>query len=113
MEWIRLAVDGSGLGAFDIEIDDDRFLTAADDNGFDGLVAAGVEFLVRDVGRGVDEIAGAGFVDEFEVLAPAEAGAAADDVENGFEFAVMVRAGARVGMNDDGAGPSFCAPVLA
>jgi hypothetical protein len=83
-------VDGGGLGAFDIEIDDDGFLSAADDDGFDGLVAARVEFLLLDVGRDVDEVAGAGFVHKFEVLTPAEAGAATDDVEDGFEFAVMM-----------------------
>src|SRR5271170_8353928 len=62
---------------------------------------------MRDVGRDVDEIAGAGFVDEFEAGAPAETGAAADDVDYGFDFAVVVRAGFGVGMDDDGASPEF------
>src|SRR5277367_3177079 len=62
---------------------------------------------MRDVGRDVDEIAGAGFVDEFQAGAPAETGAAAHDVDNGFDFAVVVRAGFGVGMDDDGAGPKF------
>src|SRR5277367_6921965 len=59
------------------------------------------------VGRDVDEIAGAGFVDEFEASAPAETGAAANDVDYGFDFAVVMRAGFGVGMDDDGAGPEF------
>ena len=63
--------------------------------------------MMGDVGRDVDEVAGAGFVDKFEAGAPAETGAAAHDVDNGFDFAVVVRAGFGVGMDDDGAGPKF------
>src|SRR5271156_7182474 len=60
-----------------------------------------------DVGRDVDEIAGAGFVNEFQAGAPAKTGASADDVDYGFDFAVVVRAGFGVGMDHDGAGPEF------
>src|SRR5277367_3747223 len=60
-----------------------------------------------DVGRDVDEVAGAGFVDKFEAGAPAETGTAADDVDYGFDFAVVVRAGPGVRVDDDGAGPEF------
>jgi hypothetical protein len=70
-------------------------------------MSTSVEFLVRDVGRNVDEIAGAGFVDEFETVAPTETGAAAYDINDGFEFAVVVRAGFRVGVDNDRAGPKF------
>ena len=107
MERVRSGCAARVFGAGDIEVDDDRLLAAADDDGFDGFVGAGVEFLMRDVGRNVDEIAGAGFVDELKVVAPAEAGAAADDVDDGFEFTVMVGAGFGVGMDNDGASPEF------
>jgi hypothetical protein len=107
VEGVGLRGDGMRFGAGDVEIYDDGFLAAADDYGFDGFVFFGVEFLMGDVGRDVDEVAGAGFVDEFEVIAPAETGATADDVDYGFEFAVMVGAGFGVGMDDDGAGPEF------
>jgi hypothetical protein len=107
MERVWLGGFAGVFGARNVQIDDDWFLAAADDDGFDGFVGAGVELLVGDVGRDVDEIAGAGFVHEFKVVAPAEAGATADDVDDGFEFAVMVRAGFGVGMNEDGAGPEF------
>ena len=95
------------FGTGNIQIDDDRFLPASDDDGFDGFVGAGVEFLVGNVRRNVDEIAWAGFVHEFEVISPAEAGAAANDINYGFEFAMVVRTGLGVGMDDDGAGPKF------
>jgi hypothetical protein len=107
VEGIRLWRDGIWFGAGDVEIDDDGFLAAADDYGFDWFVSSGVEFLMGEIGRDVDEVAGAGFVDEFEVIAPAETGAAADDVDYGFEFAVMVGAGFGVGMDDHRAGPEF------
>lgn len=107
MEGVGLGSAVGVFGAGDVEVDDDGFLAAADDDSFNGFVGAGVEFLVGDVGWDVDEIAGAGFVDEFEVVSPAEAGAAAYDVNDGFEFAVMVGAGFGVGMNGDRAGPEF------
>ena len=112
MERVWLGGAAGVFGAGNIEVDDDGFLAAADYDGFDGLVGAGVELLVRDVGRHVDKITGAGFVYEFEVVAPAKAGAAADNVDDGFEFAVMVRAGFGVGVDDDGAGPEFLCASL-
>src|ERR1700720_437098 len=60
-----------------------------------------------EIGRDVDEVSGAGFVDEFELVAPAEAGAALDDVNDGFEVSVMVGAGFGVGVDYDGPGPEF------
>ena len=60
-----------------------------------------------DIGRHVDEIAGARFFHVFEVVTPAEAGASADNVEHGFEFAVMVRTGAGVGGYHYGPGPQL------
>ena len=62
---------------------------------------------MREVGRDVDEVSGAGFVDELEAIAPTEAGAASDDVDDGFEVSVMVGAGFGVGVDDDRAGPEF------
>src|ERR1700674_593462 len=107
MKRIGLLVDRGGLGAFDGEVDDDGLLSAAQHPRFDGLVAAGVELLVRNVGRDVDEIAGPGFVHKFEMLAPAEPCAAANDVKHGLQLAVMVRPGARVRVNHDGSGPEL------
>ncbi len=93
------------FGAFHLQVDHDRVLTAAHDDAFAGLVVFGVYFLMRHPGRDEDEVAGAGFAGEFEAVAPAHAGAAADDVEDGYEFAVVVWTGFGVGLDHYGAGP--------
>ncbi len=54
------------LGRFEREIDYYWILAAAHNNGFAGLVGKGVDFLMRDKGRDVDEVARSGFVGEFE-----------------------------------------------
>jgi hypothetical protein len=50
---------------------------------------------------------GSGLIDKFEIIAPAEAGAATYDVNDGFEFAVMVRAGFGLRMDNHCASPKF------
>src|SRR5438046_10159376 len=62
---------------------------------------------VRDAGRDVDEVAGAGFGHELELVAPAHARLAANDVDHALYRAVMVGAGLGLGVDDDGAGPEF------
>src|SRR5256886_6503136 len=62
---------------------------------------------MRDEGRDVDEVAGAGLGDELELVAPAHAGLAANDVDHALYRAVMVGAGLGLGVDDDGAGPEF------
>ncbi len=107
MEGGRAAARANRLGSFEVEIDYDGVLTAADDDGFTGLVGVRVDLLVRDVWGHVNEIAGPGFTGEFQVVAPSHAGATANDVEDRFEFAVMMRPGFGVGLDDDGACPQF------
>src|SRR6267143_3554028 len=62
---------------------------------------------MRDEGRDVDEVAGAGFGDEFELVAPAHTRLAAHYVDHALDRAVMMRAGLGLGVDDDGAGPEF------
>src|SRR5580700_1343361 len=62
---------------------------------------------MRDVGRDVDEVSGAGFIDELQIVSPAKAGAAANYVDHGLEFSVMMRAGLGVGVNYDRSGPEL------
>src|ERR1700730_1496487 len=107
VKWVGLWRHGGFLGAGDVQVDDDRFLAAAHDDGFDRLVFPGVELLMGHVRRDVDEVTGTGFVYELEAVSPAKAGAAANDVDHGFKFAVMVRAGLGVGVHNDGPGPEF------
>src|SRR5436309_5235287 len=62
---------------------------------------------MRDVGRDVDEVAGAGFGHEFELVAPAHARFAAHHVDHALDWAMMMSAGLGLGVDDDGAGPEF------
>jgi len=55
-----------GLDVGQVEVHDDRLLAAAHENARQRLVVAGVDLLVRDERRHVDEVAGAGFGGEFE-----------------------------------------------
>ena len=96
-----------GLGAFHVQIDDDRILTAAHHDSLAGLVLPRVDLLMRNVRRDVNEIAGAGLVGKFEMIAPAHAGPPFDDVEDGFELAVVVRPGFRVGLHHYRSCPEF------
>jgi hypothetical protein len=50
----------------DVEIDDHRLLAAANQDAVEGFIGVRVDFLVRDEGRHVDEIAGLGFGNKFE-----------------------------------------------
>src|SRR5262245_21361471 len=59
------------LDRLDVEIDRDRLAVAAHQHAFQYLVAAGIDLLMRHIGRHEDEIAGAGFRSELQLLAPA------------------------------------------
>ena len=114
LTFARLFMDGVDpahgarlLHWFDIQIYDHGFVVAADEHALESFVARSVDFLMRDVGRHIDEVAGSGFSDVFEMIAPAHAGAAADDIDDAFERAVMMSAGLGVGEDIDGAGPDL------
>src|ERR1700683_5109202 len=95
---------GGGLGC---EVDDDRLLPASDHYGFTGLIGQSIEFLVRNVRRDINEISRRGFTTEFEMVAPPHTGAAANDVEHGLEFSMMMRAGLGAGLDHNCTGPKF------
>src|SRR5271168_2090979 len=63
------------FGAGDIQVDDDRFLAAADDDCFHRLVLARVQLLMGGERRDVHKISRSGLIDKFEMLSPTEAGA--------------------------------------
>ena len=62
---------------------------------------------MRHVRRHVDEIAGAGFGNKLQLVAPAHARLAADHINHAFHRAVMMRAGLGLGMNHHGSRPQF------
>ena len=66
-----------------------------------------VDFLVGDVRRYVDEVAGFRFRDVFEGVSPSHSSLPADDVDDAFEVAVVMRPGLRIRMDGDGTCPQF------
>jgi len=54
----------SRLGTLDVEIHDHRILPASDYHRFTRHIWAGVNFLMRDVGRNVNEVPGIGLIAE-------------------------------------------------
>src|SRR6185369_1957166 len=95
------------LDGRNVEIDYDWFLPASHEHAFERLIGAGVDLLMRNKRRHVDEVAGSGFSGEFQSIAPPHAGLAFYDVDYTFEFAVMMRSGLCVGMNAYSAGPEL------
>ena len=95
------------LRAFDVEIDNNRLLPAPDHDCFARLIRKGIDFLMRNERRDIDEVTRPGFTAKFEVLTPSHSGPASDDIKYSFKFAVMMRAGLRIGLDDHGAGPEL------
>src|SRR5206468_2896899 len=81
------------LRRLDVQVDRHRLAVAAHQHAFERLGRAGVDLLVRHEGRHVDEVAGTGLGGELQVLAPAHARAALDDVDHALQRPVVMRAG--------------------
>ena len=84
-------VHAGRLRTLDIEINHDRILTAPYHNGFTALVGVGIDLLMRYIGRNIDEVARSRFAAEFQMISPSHPSPASNDVEDGFQFAVVVR----------------------
>ncbi len=95
---------------FDVEIDGDGLTIAAHQHAFQRLVGVRIDFLVRNIGRHVDEIAGTCFRNIFQMFAPAHARTALYHIDHAFEVPVMMGSGLGIGMNGYGAGPEFLGP---
>lgn len=110
VEWFLGAVLADGLGTFDIQIHYNRLLPASHDHGLTWHIRAGIDFLVRDVGRNVDEISGVGLIAELQPIAPAHTRTTSDNVNHRLQLAMMVGASFGVWLNDDGTGPQLACP---
>lgn len=75
---------------FDVEIHDHRILPASDDHSFAWHIRTGVNFLVRDVRRNVNEISRRRFVAELQMISPAHPRTTSHNVDHRLQFAVMV-----------------------
>jgi hypothetical protein len=91
----------------DVQVHDDGVLPAPNQNAAEGLVSAGIDLLMGDERRHVDEISRSRLRQKLQAITPAHPGAAADDVDDAFEVAVMMGARFRVWMDGDGAGPEL------
>ncbi len=99
VERVVLGSVRSVLRTWNVQIDDDGVLTATYDHCFHRFVLMRVQFLMGNVGRDVDEVTRACLIDEFQMISPAKAGAAADDVNHGFQFPMMMRTGLGIGLD--------------
>ena len=70
---------------------------AAHDHRFHRLIPPSINLLMRHKRRHVDEVARPGFVDELQPLAPAQARATADDIEDRLQLPMMMGGGASRG----------------
>ena len=95
------------FGTCEVEIYHYGVLTASDHHSFTGFVGESVYLLVRHEWRNIDEVTWPGFTAEFEVVSPAHASPAANDIEDRFELAVVMRSRFRVGLDYHRAGPQF------
>ena len=93
-----------------VEVDRNGFAIAAHQNAFEHLVAAGVDLLMRHIGRDENEIAGIGFRGELQVIAPTHPRPSLHDINNALKVTVVMRAGLGVRLDGDGARPEFLRP---
>jgi hypothetical protein len=64
VEWFLPVALTYRLGTLDIQIHDYGILPASNDDGFTGDIRTGIYFLVRDVGRHVNEVPRTGLITE-------------------------------------------------
>jgi hypothetical protein len=99
-----------GFGLFhrlNVQVDRGGLTVAAHQHTLQHFRGAGVDLLVRHIGRHVDEIARAGFGGELQALAPAHAGTALDHVDHALQGPMVVGTGFGVGVDVHRAGPEL------
>src|ERR1700733_12230196 len=94
----------------DIQVVDETGLPASYQDTVQLQILAGVDLLVRDKWRHINEITGLGFGDEFEPIAPAQSCDAVDNIDDAFQVAVMMRAGPGLRIYGDRSGPQLRRP---
>src|SRR5207244_8097484 len=87
---------GLRMGFVDtLEIDDDRVVTVAHDDPLRCLVGR-IDLLMRNEGRHIDEVPGAGVRLIFQAVTPPHPDMATDHIDDGLLLAVMVGSGRRI-----------------
>jgi hypothetical protein len=101
-------VPGAGwFWRLQVKIHDDWLLAAPHDYGFARLTWISIDLLVRDVRGDVNKISGCGFVAEFQSIAPAHPHSSFHHVQDGFKFAMVVRSGLGIRLDDHGSSPQL------
>jgi hypothetical protein len=89
------------------DVHHDGFVVAAHQHAFEGLVGTGVDLLMGDKGRHIDEVSGSGLSDELQPLAPAHTSLAPHHIDDALQFAVMVHPGLGVRLDRNRARPDL------
>jgi hypothetical protein len=82
---------GSPLGTLEIKIHYDWILPAAHHDGFAWLISPRIDLLVWNIGRHVNEVTWAGFIDKLQPVSPPHASPAPNNVEHRLEIPMMMR----------------------
>ena len=78
------------LGRCDVQIHNHRILPTSDQHTLERLVAARVDFLVRNVRWDIDEITRSGFGNVFQSLAPPHARSTLHDEDDTLDFSMVM-----------------------
>lgn len=98
------------FGTLDVQIHDHGILSASDYHCFTRHICAGIDLLMWDVGRNVNEIAGVSLIAELQALSPTHARATSDDEDHCLQLAMMVGTSFGVRLNDYSTGPELTGP---
>src|SRR6202050_739245 len=100
--------DGLGLlHRFNVEVDNNCFLVATDNHALQRVLRQSIYFLMRHVGRDINEVSRPSLRGGFQMFAPLDAVAPANDVHNALERSMMVRSGFGIRFDSDRPGPDF------
>ena len=98
---------GSWFRSIHWQIHNDWILAAPYNYSFAGLKRTGIDLLVWNIGWHENKITGTCLIAEFQALTPSHSSSAANNIENSFQWAVMVRAGLGVRLYDHRASPEL------
>jgi len=110
VEWPLACALICRFGTLDVEIHNHWILPASDDHSLARHIRAGVNFLVRDVRRNVNEIPWRCLIAKLQTITPAHAGTTPHNVDHRFQLAMMVRARFGVRLNNNGTSPQLAGP---
>src|SRR5579859_5303088 len=91
MEWIAPVDFFRRFRSLDVEVDHDRFLSAANEYAVQWLITTGIDLLMRHIWRHKDKVSRSSFGDKLQMRSPAHSGTATHHINDAFHRAVMMR----------------------